>query len=162
MDRVFEVVLVLKGLDGLLEIAGGVAFLLVPEVTLNRWLDAVTRHELSEDPHDFLLGHLLPVAERMIGASAVFAGLYLLSHGLVKVVLVGAVFADRLWAYPWMMGFLAVFIVYQAYRFVLLPSVGMAALTVFDAFVLWLTWREYGVRRLDRQTRDVDRAAPDA
>ena len=62
-------------------------------------------------------------------------------------MLVGAVFADRIWAYPWMIGFLLAFIDCQGYRFVLQPSIGVAALTAFDVLMVWLIWREYGVRR---------------
>jgi uncharacterized membrane protein len=36
-----------------------------------------------------------------------------------------------------------VFIVYQLYRLSLNPSVGLTALTIFDAVIAWLTWREY-------------------
>jgi uncharacterized membrane protein len=68
---------------------------------------------------------------------------YLLSHGVVKVVLVAALLRNELWAYPWMVAFLGVFIAYQAYRLSLGPSLGLAALTVFDAAVAWLTYREY-------------------
>jgi uncharacterized membrane protein len=82
------------------------------------------------------------------GAHAtLFGALYLLSHGLVKVVLVWAVLRDRLWAYPWMIAFLGIFIAYQAYRMVVEPTVGLALLTVFDLVVVWLTVREYGRNR---------------
>jgi uncharacterized membrane protein len=36
-----------------------------------------------------------------------------------------------------------VFIVYQLYRLSLQPSVGLTALTIFDAAIAGLTWREY-------------------
>jgi uncharacterized membrane protein len=72
-----------------------------------------------------------------------FGAVYLLAHGLVKVVLVAALLRNQRWAYPWMIGFLGVFIGYQVYRLRLQPSVGLAALTVFDAVIAWLTYREY-------------------
>ena len=36
-----------------------------------------------------------------------------------------------------------VFIVYQLYRLSLKASVGLTALTIFDAFIAWFTYREY-------------------
>jgi uncharacterized membrane protein len=45
--------------------------------------------------------------------------------------------------HPWTIAFLGVFIGYQLYRLLLRPSVGLAALTIFDAFIAWLTCREY-------------------
>ena len=87
--------------------------------------------------------HLLSAAHSLTGSTVVFAALYLLSHGLVKMVLVGALLRNKLWAYPWMIGFLAVFIVYQLYRMTFAPTLGLATLTIFDAFIAWLTYREY-------------------
>jgi uncharacterized membrane protein len=72
-----------------------------------------------------------------------FGAVYLLAHGLVKVILVAALLKNQLWAYPWTIAFLGVFILYQLYRLSLRASVGLTALTIFDAFIAWLTYREY-------------------
>lgn len=143
LDWTFEIALILKGLDGLLELIGGALLLLVSKETLDSWLVALTQHELSEDPHDWLFTHLITGANNLSGSPQTFAALYLLSHGLVKVVLVAAVLKDKLWAYPWMIGFLLVFIAYQLYRMAIDPTAGIALLTAFDAFIVWLTVREY-------------------
>lgn len=76
-----------------------------------------------------------------------FSAIYLLAHGIVKVVLVGAVLKNKLWAYPWMIVVLLVFIGYQLYQIALQASVGMIALTIFDAFIVALTWREYRMKK---------------
>ena len=39
--------------------------------------------------------------------------------------------------------FLGVFIIYQVYRLSFRPSVGLSALTVFDALISGLSFREY-------------------
>ena len=147
LDWTFEIALVFKGLDGLLEVFGGALLLLISKETLDSWLVALTQHELSEDPHDWLFTHLVTGANNLSGSSQTFAALYLLSHGVVKVVLVAAVLKDKLWAYPWMIGFLLVFIGYQLYRMAIDPTVVIALLTVFDAFIVWLTVREYGKQK---------------
>ena len=54
-----------------------------------------------------------------------------------------ALLKNQLRAYPWTIAFLGVLIVYQLYRLSLKPSVGLTALTIFDAAIAWLTWREY-------------------
>jgi uncharacterized membrane protein len=77
-----------------------------------------------------------------------FGAAYLLSHGLVKIVLVAALLRNKLWAYPWMIVFLIAFIAYQVYRMTFAPSIGLVALTIFDAFVAWLTYREYRKQRV--------------
>jgi uncharacterized membrane protein len=147
LDRTFQVGIVLKGLDGVLELVGGVALLVTSPETINRIAFALTRQELSADPHDFIANHILRTARGLTGASVVFGAVYLITHGAAKVVLVGALFAGRLWAYPWMIAFLVAFIVYQLYRIAIRPTAGMVLLTVFDVFVVWLTLREYGKQR---------------
>jgi uncharacterized membrane protein len=103
----------------------------------------LTQHELSEDPNDFLATHLLRTAHGLTGSAVLFGAVYLLAHGVVKVVLVAALLKNQLWAYPWMIAFLGVFIVYQLYRLSLKASVGLTALTTVDAAIAWLTYREY-------------------
>ena len=44
-----------------------------------------------------------------------------------------AVLRGKLWGYPWMIGFLLLFIEYQLYRISVDPAVGMIDLTIFDA-----------------------------
>ena len=143
LDRTFEVGITLKGLDGILEVVGGVLLLVVSPATINQLVRSLTQHELSQDPHDFIATNLLNAASGLTGSSVRFAAIYLLLHGVVKIVLVAALLRNQLWAYPWMIAFLGVFIAYQAYRMTLAASIGLAALTVFDAFVAWLTYREY-------------------
>jgi uncharacterized membrane protein len=143
LDQTFEIGIILKGLDGVLEVIGGLLLLVVSPATIDRVVTSLTQHELSEDPHDFLATHLLKTAHGLTGPAVLFGAVYLLAHGVVKVILVAALLKNQLWAYPWMVTFLAVFIVYQVYRLRLQASVGLAALTIFDAAIAWLTYREY-------------------
>jgi uncharacterized membrane protein len=116
LDKVFWVGLALKGLDGLLEVVGGVLLLLVSPRQIGTVTRILTQHELSEDPHDFIATNLVHVATELTLSASLFGAVYLLLHGMVKIVLVWAILRDRLWAYPWMIGFLLVFIAYQVYR----------------------------------------------
>jgi uncharacterized membrane protein len=157
LDRAFVVGIVLKGLDGVLEMAGGLLLLVITPSTIDRIVRALTQHELSEDPHDFVATRLLHYAGSLSGSSVRFGAAYLLSHGVVKVVLVAALLRNKLWAYPWMIVFLLAFIGYQLYRLTFAPSFGLVALTVFDAIVTWLTYREYR-----KQRRSLHLASPRA
>jgi uncharacterized membrane protein len=143
LDQTFEVGIILKGLDGLLEVIGGLLLLVVSPTTIDRVVTNLTQHELSEDPHDLVATHLLRTAHGLTGSAVLFGAVYLLAHGVVKVVLVAALLKNQLWAYPWTIAFLGAFIVYQLYRLRLRPSVGLMALTIFDAVIVWLTYREY-------------------
>jgi len=111
---------------------GGLLLLAVTPATINQLAAALTQHELSEDPHDFIAGHLLGYAHGLTGSAVTFAAVYLLLHGITKIVLVAALLRNQIWAYPWMIAFLLIFIGYQLYRIVLSPALGLSALTVFD------------------------------
>lgn len=147
LDRTFEVSIIAKGLDGMVELVGGLLLLLVTPATINHVVTTITQRELSEDPHDFIASHVLHLSSGLTGPAVRFAAAYLLLHGIVKIVLVVALLRTKLWAYPWMIGFLVVFIVYQLYRIALTPTAWLIALTIFDAFVAWLTWREWRKQR---------------
>jgi uncharacterized membrane protein len=77
-------------------------------------------------------------------------------------VLVAALLRNQSWAYPWMMGFLVIFIGYQLYRLALSPTFWLAALTVFDALMVWLTWREWRRHTADRAVGIRDQPPPAA
>src|SRR3989440_6193461 len=143
LDRIFDTSLILKGLDGVLELVGGVLLLVVSPKQLTSIVMLVTQHELSQDPKDFIATHLLVYVHTLSASITMFAAAYLLVHGIVKIVLVVAVLKGQLWAYPWLIGFLVLFILYQVYRLILHISAGLIALTVFDCFVVLLTVLEY-------------------
>jgi uncharacterized membrane protein len=143
LDRTFEIGIILKGLDGVLETIGGVLLLAVSPTQINAAAKTLTQHELSEDPHDWIATHLLHYAHGLTGSTVTFAAVYLLAHGLVKVVLVVALLRNKLWAYPGLIAVLLAFIGYQLYLIALHPTGGLVALTIFDAAVAWLTWREW-------------------
>ena len=152
LDRAFEIGIVLKGLDGLLETIGGVLLLVVTPAQISHFVRRITQHELSRDPHDYIATHLLRYANGLTGHAVMFAAIYLLIHGLVKVVLVVALLRNKLWAYPWLIVVLIAFIAYQLYEISLKPTAGLIGLTIFDALITWLTWREWRKQRAVRAT----------
>jgi uncharacterized membrane protein len=151
LDWTFFVSLIFKGLDGVLELVGGILLLVVTPAQIGAIARFLTQHELSEDPHDFIANSVLQVVAGLNVSVALFGAVYLLLHGVAKVVLVWAVLRDRLWAYPWLIAFLLVFIGYQGYELVVNFSWGLLVLTAFDLFIVYLTVREYGIHRARRR-----------
>ncbi len=151
LDRSFRVSITLKGLHALLETIGGIALLIINPQRLNRFLLTVLHQELSKDPRDFIATHLVRAYQSFVSGGKHFASVYLVSHGVVKLVLVVALFWNKLWAYPLMIIVLAAFVCYQLYRFALTHSLVMVLLTLFDLLVIVLTWLEYGKQRAHSQ-----------
>jgi uncharacterized membrane protein len=141
----------LKGLDGVLEVVGGILLLFLSPQAIAHLVRVLTAHELSEDPHDLVARYLLHTTAHLHHGTTLFGAIYLLSHGAAKIVLVALVLRGKLWAYPWLIGLLLAFIAYQLYQIAAVHfSAGLTVLTVFDAVLVWLTWREYRAKRAIR------------
>ncbi len=147
LDLTFRISVALKGLDGVLEVVGGLLLLFVSPHSIQHLARWATAHELAQDPHDFIARHVLHSASHLSRSTTLFGAIYLLSHGIAKVVLVVFVLRDKLWAYPWLIALLGAFIIYQLYRLTYRFSIALVLLTLFDVFVAWLTWREYRAKR---------------
>src|ERR1700674_2890563 len=156
LDETFTISITLKGLDGLLGIAGGLIILWIDPRTINSVVAALTQHELSEDPHDFIATHILGASQGLVQGGKHFAAFYLLSHGLAKTALVLALLYKKLWAYPSMIALLILFIAYQLYRIGFTHSLALVLLTLFDIFVIWLTWMEYKKQKVVVARRSAD------
>jgi uncharacterized membrane protein len=91
-------------------------------------------------------------SQNMTNSSARFAALYLLSHGLVKVLLVTCLWLNKLWAYPLTIAVFGAFAVYQVFRFTHTHSWALVILTIFDVLIILLTWNEYRHQKEKRQS----------
>ena len=133
IHQLFVVSVLAKGLHALIEIAGGLALYLFSADAIARWLNEIDRH-------DWIARHF-PVSEQR------FYAFYLLSHGLVKIVLVVFLLREKLWAYPASIAVFTLFIAYQLYRFSFTHDIGLILLSIFDLFVIALAIHEYRLLR---------------
>jgi uncharacterized membrane protein len=142
-DDLFEIGVLLKMLDGIIETISGLALLIIRPEHIGHWVQRLASGELAEDPHDFIASHLVHWANNFTKQAAVFAAIYLLSHGVIKVVLVYEVLRNHLWAYLALIVVTFGFVVYQLIHVLEKFSVGFVLLTLFDFAVIYLTAREY-------------------
>jgi uncharacterized membrane protein len=139
----FNIGVIGKGVDGVLEVLGGVLLFFVSPAQIQFIVRMLTQHELSEDPHDLIAGYLLHVAQHFSTSVQIFAAAYLVWHGVVKVGLVAALLQKRLWAYPAAIGAFVLFLIYQLYRYAHTHSAWLLVLSAVDVFVIVITWLEY-------------------
>lgn len=152
LDLVFLIGVLFKGIDGLAEVVGGTVLLFVTPAKLIGVAKDLTATELAEDPHDLLANLLLHGVAHLDSGGKNFLAAYLLLHGVVKLAIVVALLVGSRRIYPWAMAALGLFLIFQIYEMFTQPSIGVAVLTVFDAVIIWLTWREW---RRDRELRDT-------
>jgi len=140
-DKVFEYGILLKGVDGLLEFLAGLLLLVVKPSTIQHFVSFITQKELLEDPHDFVANFLVHATQNLGGVTT-FMIVYLWIHAGVKLVAVFGLLRNKPWAYPFSLITLSVLLLYQFYSLYEKVTIGMLILTVFDAFIIWLIWRE--------------------
>ena len=147
VHQIFEISLLLKGAHALIECIGGLALALVSTSTITALVNTLTQEELVEDPNDFVATHLLGAAQKFDVSTQRFYAFYLLSHGVIKAFLVIGLLRNKLWAYPFSLVVLGLFILYQLYRYSYTHGLGLIVLTLFDIFVIGLIWHEYRLVR---------------
>jgi len=145
--RAFLAGVMLKGIDGVLELLGGAALLLTTHPLILHTVAWLTRAELIEDPGDFVANQLVHLVQRFSVGTQYFAGIYLIAHGLLKVGLVVGLLRGWRRSYPLALAVLMAFIGYQCYRLTQTASMLLGLLTVIDVLVALLIareWRQHG------------------
>lgn len=148
LDVVFIVSLVLKGIDGLAELFGGILLLIFSQPQIEHFVNMLTHNELMEDSHDLIANLLVKSTASFTDGLRYFLAVYLLVHAAVKLISVVGIITNRLWAYPFALITLGLLMLYQVYEIVFVrPTLFMIALTIFDIFILWMIAYEYKHRR---------------
>ena len=131
-----------KGLDGTLELLGGLVLLFLSNTFLMNHVEFLFHHEFAEKPTDPIIQYLLNVIH-ISENTQLFAGAYLLGHGIVKVTIAGGLLLKKIWVFPVAEIILIVFITYQIYRFTHTNSPLLLFLTILDTAVIFLIYKEY-------------------
>lgn len=147
IHQIFVVSVALKGAHALLEIVGGIALYLISTETIVSAINNWSYDELIENRHDWIANRLLAFSRHFSVAEHNFYAFYLLSHGLIKSVLVLGLLREKLWAYPASFAVFSAFIAYQLYRYSYTHDIGLILLSVFDLFVIYLAVHEYRLLR---------------
>ena len=140
----FLLSVLLKALNGVLEIIFGIALLFTSSIA--GVIKILIQGELIEDPTDLIantIQNLLP----FLAHSQYSISVYLLSHGTLKILLIVGLLRKKLWAYPAAITIFSLFVVYQVYRFSYSHSAWLVALTTVDIVIIVLTWHEYRMLR---------------
>ncbi len=153
-DKIFEAGILIKGFDGLLETAGGIFLIIVDPQHINKFINWATASELSSDHHSFIANHLTEWGKHLTQGTLLFLGIYLLAHGVAKLVLVIEILRNHLWAYIGLIVLTIFFIFYQTYEILGTHSISMILLTIFDIVVVVLTTVEYKKKRLKAQNTE--------
>jgi uncharacterized membrane protein len=147
IHQIFVVSVAAKGIHALIEIVGGLALYLTSTRTILSWIDRFSQGELTEDPNDWIATKAVEFGQHFSVEQHHFYAFYLLSHGVVKAVLVVGLLKEKLWAYPASFAVFGAFIAYQLYRYSFTHDLSLILLSIFDLFVIALAVHEYRLLR---------------
>ena len=139
----FIISMCIKTLTGLVETASGFLLVYLSPVVLTNILNRISRGEQLEDPKDFFLAYAHQYLQHLTAGTKDFAGLYILAHGIINLLLVLGLIKEKTWAYLVAIGVLCSFMLYQIFRIAMNHSLLLSALTIFDAFFVIIIWHEY-------------------
>jgi len=146
-ERIYKVGVAIKGIDGLVELIVGVLLVAAPGV-LHFFLRASVGEAAEHTGRTarFIAEYIARIDVSLAKGSTVFLTIFLISHGLVKIVLAYCLLKEILWIYPYALVVLIGFLVYQVYLAVLNPTIGTILFCVLDIIIIALVWDEW--RRL--------------
>jgi uncharacterized membrane protein len=147
LHRFFELGIIIKVVDGGLELVGGLLLVFLPPAAINRVVFFFVEGELKEDPTDLVANLLLHTTRSAIEVR-VSASAFLIVHGIVKLALVGGLATNRLWSYPAAILVFAGFTIYQLYQLSQQYSLFLEVVTVLDVIVILLVIAEYRHMRI--------------
>lgn len=142
----FDVAVIIKAINGVLEIAGGYFLVFKPGwigPTVASWAADL----LIDHPGNWFAPMLANWGDGLTTDTEHFASKYLIGHGAAKVFIAWGLIREKLWAFPTALVVFGLLILYQLYRFAHTHSPTLALLIVVDIAVCYLIWREYGFRR---------------
>lgn len=141
--RLFQITVAIKGVDGALEILGGLLLLIFGAKGVNRTLAVVTEHEATLDQGNFFVRTIIGHAHPLPASSVHLTIIYLLVNGVVKIWLVHGLLKELRWMFPVAMGILGLLVAYLVVHLTRHPSASLAFFAALDVITIALVWREY-------------------
>lgn len=148
-EKLFRIAIALKGLDGALQLVGGLVLMIVPATVISGFAHAVVTRDLLGDPEGTLARHL-ELAAGHFAEGRTFAVVYLVAHGLIKLGLVWALAKKVMRAYPVAAVVLSAFVVYEIFRAIHTHSLALPFFAALDVLIVVLVLREYRQLKRDR------------
>jgi uncharacterized membrane protein len=143
LHRLYKASVIIKGIDGILEIIGGFLLIFFSPLTITNTILFLARTELTKGSRHRLLVYFYQVASNTSLHRRHFYSLLFLSHGALKLILVSGLMRNKVWAYPTTMVIFTAFALYQAFEIYSSPSIPLGIITAVDILVVLLIGREY-------------------
>lgn len=139
----FDIVVVLKALNGFAEIAIGMTFLFLKVGAILQWVQWLTQSELLQDPHDLLATSLEHWAMNFGHNAQIFSEVYLMAHGVVKLTIAILLFKERPWVFPFGLILFTALVAFSLHHVSIHWSWALAGFILFDLFTIGIIAKEW-------------------
>jgi uncharacterized membrane protein len=145
---VYEFGLLLKTMQALLEVGIGAVLYFISTNNIVNFILKIIHGELVEDPNDFFANLILKDVHQFSFSGKHFLIFYLLTHGIVKLIIIVGLLQRKKWAYPVAIFGLGGLIMYQIYHLLINHSIALLIITIIDIIILWLIFHEHKVKKI--------------
>lgn len=143
VDKSFKIMLFFKLAFAAGESIAGVLLYFFKNETIQTFIAFLTSGEIAKNPNAFIASHLVQLGQLITVSGQRLAAIYLLLHGVLKLLTLFLLLRRKLWAYPLSILVFVGFIIYQLREFMANHHYSMIALTFFDLILILLTYLEY-------------------
>lgn len=139
LDVSFNAMLLGKSIFAFVEIFSGLLLIFIPLDLIK----STIQHLAASIAFAPLSSMITNAGERLTSDATLFAVIYLLLHGALKLVTLALLWRKILWSYPLSIVLLVGFITYQMFEFFNHGAISMLVLCVVDLVMITLTLLEY-------------------
>lgn len=139
LDVSFNAMLLGKSIFAFVEFLSGLLLIFIPLDLIK----STIQHLAASIAFAPLSSMITNAGERLTSDATLFAVIYLLLHGALKLVTLALLCRKILWSYPLSIVLLVGFITYQMFEFFNHGSISMLVLCVVDLVMIALTLLEY-------------------
>lgn len=143
----------LKAINAFIEIIGGLVMLIINHDWLNTMIKVIALPELSEDSQDIVMNYLLAFSQNTPITTMHSIAIYMLLHGMTKLVAIVLLWKKKLWAYLPVIGVFVLFIAYEFYSYMHSHSMIMLAIIIIDLAIIVVVILEYKDLKMQNKLR---------
>lgn len=117
----------------------GIALLRLVGMPLTELIFKIMGHEIGKHPHEGI-NHFINSLPFTV---TYFLAIYFIFWGLVDIFLSVLLLRHQLWAFPFSIALIVLFILYEMVRYTHTHSNVLLGVIVMDLFIIWMIFREY-------------------
>jgi len=154
-DTIYKVGISIKGFDGVIELIAGLILVFSPQ-TPHYLLTRIADYFADKGTNffDFIASAVVKLDTGLTGQTTLFVIIFLLSHGLIKIVLVYCLLKKFYRIYPYALVVLILMLFAQLIPLVRdLSSIALWLITVLNVLIIYIVWAEYLDLREEVQLR---------